>query len=153
MLMLTSSAQVRLQYRAEAEGGLDGSHVVLAPIPLRNFLLTDRDTLPIHSHHRDPIDIILLEFDLERAEVSCWPLCKPPLLVYLGQWAEFGVLSTDVSAEDLKFAADFSTLEEFRRPSCEGSDTLRVCEGLIELLRCCAELYLIGKARDVHVAG
>lgn len=76
---------VHLQHGSKPKCRLDTPDVVLAPIVLSRLFLSDGDALPFHPHHRDSIDIILIEPDAERRVVALRPLRQSPLLHYMGR--------------------------------------------------------------------
>lgn len=66
------------------KGCLDTPHVIFSPIALGNFLLSDWNALPSHSHSGDLICIVLIKVDGEFTEMAIRPLLQSPLLHDLG---------------------------------------------------------------------
>lgn len=56
------------------KGSLDASDVILAPVTLGNFLLTNWYTTPSDLHDSDIVDIVLIKDDFETREVTLGPL-------------------------------------------------------------------------------
>ena len=141
------------QYRPKSKRRLNTPHIVLAPISLRRLLLPHRHTLPLHIHHSNGIDIILLELDLQRAEMALRPLRQPPLLLNVRRLFELDKFAGDVAAEDLEFAAGLRAVPGFGRCTGEGCYALWVGEGFEQLLRGRAEFLLVGEGCDVDFGG
>lgn len=131
---------------------LDASDIILAPVPLRNILLANRNTTPTNPHDRNVIDIILIEIDLETREVSRGPLVESPALHDLRGFHELEVLARDVPAEELELATLLGALEDLGCGAREGRDALRVREGLVELRGGRPELFRVRHRRGVDVA-
>ena len=134
----------QLQYCTETKSRLDTSDVVLVPVGLGGFLLTNWYTLPLYTHDRHSINIVLIKPYRQGRVVSRRPLCKSPFLDDVCGFLELGELSTDVSAEELECAARLCACPVPWWGPRERSDALRVCEGLIEVGRICAELCAVG---------
>lgn len=77
------STQAALQNCAKSECRLDALDVVLSPVPLRNLLLTDWHTIPLHTHHSDVVDIVLIKLNVEGRIVTLGPLAQSPALYKL----------------------------------------------------------------------
>ena len=122
------------------ESLLNAANIVHVPVLLGDILLTNRNARPRNTHLSNTIDIILIEVDLLRTEVTLRPLGKTPLLDNLLGLVEGDELSSHVSVEDSELAADLSALELARRAARERGDALRVREGVVELAGCGAEL-------------
>lgn len=131
------------------ESLLDAADVVDIPVLLGDILLTNRDAGPGHAHLSDAVDIVLVELDLQRAEVTRGPLGKTPLLLNQGRGLELGVLAGDVSVEDGELSAHLSALKLARGAASESSNALGVGEGVVQLLSRGAELVRSGHGSSV----
>ena len=110
---------------------LNAPDVILAPIPLRDFLLPDGHPAPAHPHDRDVIHVVLVEVDLEAGVVLRGPLVKPPALHNLGWLNELKIFACYVAAEELELSALLGALEELWSGASESGDALGVGEGLV----------------------
>jgi len=112
---------------------LDAPDIILSPIPLGDFLLSDGDTAPANPHDRDIIHIILVEFNLKAGVMSLGPLVQSPALHDLGGLDELEILTRYIPAEQLELPTLLGALPNFGGGTREGGDTLGVGEGLVEL--------------------
>ena len=112
LILLYAASPDRLQDGAKAESGLDGAHVVLLPVALGGFLLTNGHADPVDTHDSDSVDVVLLELDLHGAEVTSGPLCQTPLLLNVGGLLELGELARDVTTKDLELATLLCAVED-----------------------------------------
>jgi hypothetical protein len=137
------------------ESLLNAADIVHFPVLFGDIFLADRDARPGDTHLGNAIDIILVEVDLQRAEVALRPLRKTPCLDDLLRLVESNELSSDVAVKDSELATDLGTLELARSAACERSNALRVRESVIELAGCSAELVRGSHGGCVHdgVAG
>jgi hypothetical protein len=132
------------------ESLLDAADIVHLPVLFGDILLAKRDAGPGDTHLGNTIDIILVEVDLQRAEVTLRPLRKTPRLDNLLRLVESNKLSSDIAVEDGELAADLGAIELARRAACERSNALRVRESAVELAGCGAELVRGGHSGCVH---
>lgn len=121
------------------ESLLDAANVVHLPVLLGDVLLADGDTRPLDAHLSHAVDVVLIEVDLQGAEVLSGPLGQTPLLDDLSG-GELGVLAGNVAVEDGELAADLGALELAGRSTGESGDALGVGESGVELLGSGAEL-------------
>jgi len=75
---------------------LDRPHIVLGPILLRHLLLPNRHTLPLHSHCRHRVDVILVKSDAQCREVTFRPLLEPPFLRDVFRLVQLCVLAAHI---------------------------------------------------------
>lgn len=122
------------------ESLLNAANIVHVPVLLGDILLSNWNTRPRNTQLSNTVDIILIEVDLLRTEVTLGPLSKTPLLDNLLGLVEGNELSSYVSVKDSELAADLGALELARRTARERSDALWVGEGVVELAGCSAEL-------------
>lgn len=122
------------------ESLLDAANIVHVPVLLGDIFLANRNAGPRNTHLSNTVDIVLIEVDLLRAEVTLGPLSKTPLLDNLLGLIKGNELSSHVSVEDSELAADLGALKLARCTARECSDTLRVRKGGVELAGCGAEL-------------
>lgn len=128
---------------------LDTADIVILPILLGNVLLANGDAGPRDAQLGDAVDVVLVEVDLEGAEVTGRPLGQTPRLDDLLGRVELDVLARHVTVEDGKLAADVGTFELAWRAAREGGDALRVGEGGVELLGRGAHLIRSGHGGGV----
>lgn len=107
---------------------------------LGDLLLTDGYTGPRDPHVGDPVNIVLVELDLQSAVVTFRPLSQTPLLHDQRRLLQLHVLAADVAVEDRELASNMRALKLTGRATGERSNTLRVCERGVQLLRSGAEL-------------
>ena len=131
---------------------LDAADVVLQPVPLGDLFLTDGHAGPLDAHDGDAVNVVLIKLDPQRREVALGPLVQAPALHNLGRLLELEILARDVATKELKLAALLSTLEYLGRFPGEGSQPLRVGEGLVKLRGCGAELLVVGNGGRVDDA-
>ena len=138
------------QNSAEAERLLDAPDVVLSPISLSDLFLANGDSAPANSHHRDIVNIILIEIDLQTRIMSFWPLIQSPALNDLCGLNKLEIFASDVASEQLKFAPLFGAFEDLGRSSGESSNTLWIGEGLVKLGSWGSELFSISYGCSIH---
>ena len=115
------------------ESLLNAANIVHVPVLLGDILLTNRNARPSDTHLSNTVDIILVEVDLQRTEVTLGPLSQTPLLDNLLGLVERHELASDIAVEDGELAANLGALELAGRATCEGSNALRVGESVVEL--------------------
>ena len=133
------------------KGLLDAANVVQIPILLGYVLLTDGHTGPLYTQLSDTIDVVLVEINLERAEVALGPLGEAPLLNNLLGSVELDILAGDVAVKNGELAAGLGALELTGSTTGEGGNALRVGENFVELLSGGTEL--IGRGHGGSVNG
>jgi hypothetical protein len=122
------------------ESLLDAANIVHVPVLLGDIFLTNGNARPSNTHLSNTIEIILVEVDLQRTEVTLRPLSQTPLLDNLLGLVESHELASDIAVEDGELAANLGALKLAGRTTCEGSNALRIGEGIVELAGCGAEL-------------
>jgi hypothetical protein len=132
------------------ESLLDAAHIVQLPILLGDILLANRHAGPLDTQLSDAIDVVLVQVDLEGAEVTLRPLGEAPLLDDLLGSVELNVLAGNVAIEDGELAARMGALELAGCAASEGGDALGVGEGVVELLGGGAELVRCGHGGGVN---
>lgn len=116
------------------ESLLDAADVVDVPVLFRHIFLADRNTRPADTHLRDGINVVLIEVDLEGAEVPFRPLRQAPFLDDLLRLVELDKFSTDIAIEDRKLPTNLRPVKLTRCSTGESRDTLGISEGSIHLL-------------------
>ncbi len=131
------------------KGCLDASDVILSPVSLSNFLLTNWYTAPGNSHNGNIIDVILIEGDFKTREVTIWPLIQSPALDDLSGFLEFEIFARDVAAKELELATLLCAFKELWCCARESCDAFRVSEGFVELGSGSTELFGVGHGGGV----
>lgn len=132
------------------ESLLDAAHVVQLPILLGDVLLADGHARPLDTQLGDAVDVVLVQVDLERTEVTLGPLGEAPLLNDLLGSVELDELAGDVAIEDGELAAGMGTLELAGCTTSESGNALGVGEGVVQLLGGGAELVRCGHSGGVN---
>jgi hypothetical protein len=115
------------------EGLLDAADVVDVPVLFGHIFLTDRNTRPADTHLRDAINVVLIEVDLEGAEVPFRPLRQAPFLDDLLRLVELDKFSIDIAIEDRELSTNLRPVKLTRCSTGESRDALGISEGGIHL--------------------
>lgn len=132
------------------ESLLDAAHIIQLPILLGDILLANGNTGPLDTQLGDAINVVLVQVDLESAEVTLGPLGEAPLLDDLLGSVELDELAGDIAIKDGKLAAGLGALELAGGTPGEGGDALGVGEGVVQLLGGGAELVRCGHGGSVN---
>lgn len=128
---------------------LDAANVVHVPVLFGDVLLANGNTSPGHPHLGNSIDIVLVEVDLQRTEVTLRPLGQAPLLDDLLRLIELGEFAGHIAIEDGELASDLGALELARRGASESGNPLGISEGVVQFLSGRAELIGGGNSGGV----
>lgn len=132
---------------------LDAVHIVRLPVLLGDLFLAHRHTCPVHAHDGHAVNVILVEFNLQCAVMTCGPLLQPPALDDPLELVQLLVLAHDIAPKQLKLAVLVCALEHLGWGARKGSQSLGVSEGLVELLGGGAELLAVGHGGGVDLLG
>lgn len=116
------------------ESLLDAADVVDVPVLFGHIFLADRNAGPGDTHLGDGINVVLIEVDLESAEVAFRPLRQPPFLDNLLRLVELDKFSVHIAIEDRELSTNLRAVKLTRCSTGESRDTLRISKGGIHLL-------------------
>jgi hypothetical protein len=126
---------------------LDASDIIFTPVSLGHILLANWDSRPGDPHHGNTIDVILVEFNGLLGVVTSRPLVQAPGLDDLLGLFQLQVLARHITIKELPLSTLLRTFKFLWGRAGESSQSLRVGEGLVQLLGCRSELLGI---RDRH---